>query len=252
MGMGRRPAEADTDPFSGGIFNLNESFSDRIGDYLLGSPNLSLPVADETFSLHPFPVAAPLSTTNQETRASNGHEAAEGYDMGISEQVSATCSCSSQIVVTFEMVEISLHLVTAPKGSPGRPSQAAAMNIEEFLRDHKRALVSCEMLLGCETCSCRGEYVMLVISICRKLLHSVGVMHREGLSEVQNRDSSRERGGLWKLDDEDQAGVLEVLLKIRATRLRRLVTILDHVVTSHDWPAHRSMTQDLVRRLAEA
>lgn len=180
------------------------------------------------------------------------------------------CSCS-EMVRTYEMAE--LYLVWAPRDRSG----VTSIEVDEILRYQKTVLASCEAVLSCNLCSLQSEQVLLMISICNKLLASfvqmsaappVVAQESARLSKSGQRSSRQEQQlikgcsgamnrGLksviseWKIDDEDKKQVLKALLNSRAARLNGLMDRLGEVVTANHWLIHKSMIRDLLERFAE-
>ncbi|KAI1204519.1 uncharacterized protein F4807DRAFT_465545 [Annulohypoxylon truncatum] len=66
---------------------------------------------------------------------------------------------------------------------------------------------------------------------------------------LENRSAHRRLEiGLWKLDDEDEIHVFYGLLVVRVGMFRALLATLETLVTSHNWPVHKSITIDLQKR----
>ncbi|PWY80851.1 hypothetical protein BO94DRAFT_587596 [Aspergillus sclerotioniger CBS 115572] len=96
-------------------------------------------------------------------------------------------SCFTPAVQIYEMIEV--NLVWGPK----RGHRDATGDILEHL---KLALVACESLLECKQCTMRHEYVMLLISMCRKIAGTLeSVYHRPHLASTPQRDSNYPRQG---------------------------------------------------------
>ena len=180
------------------------------------------------------------------------------------------CSCS-EMVRTYEMAE--LYLIWAPRDRSG----VTSIEVDEILRYQKTVLASCEAVLNCNPCSLQSEQVLLMISICNKLLASfvqmsaappVVAQESAPLSKSGQRSSRQEQQlikgcsgavnrGLksviseWNIDDEDKKQVLKALLNSRAARLNSLMDRLGEVVTANHWLIHKSMIRDLLERFAE-
>lgn len=177
------------------------------------------------------------------------------------------CSCS-EMVRTYEMAEV--YLVWAPRDRSG----VTSIEMDEILRYQKTVLASCEAVLNCNLCSLQSEQVLLMISICNKLLASFVQMsaapplvaqESARLSKSGQRSSRHEQQlikgysgrGLnsviseWKIDDEDKKQVLKALLNSRAARLNGLMDRLGEVVTANHWLIHKSMIRDLLERFAK-
>ena len=176
------------------------------------------------------------------------------------------CSCS-EMVRTYEKAE--MYLVWAPRDHSG----AVSIEVDEVLRCQKTVLASCEAVLSCNLCHLQSEKVMLMISICNKLLASLVNMSID-LPSITQRSVTPSRseynsprcempiGGVhgrglnfelnvWKIDDEDKNQVLRSLINARATRLEALLDKIGEKVTTNSWLVHRSMIRDLIQRFAE-
>ncbi|KAL6691276.1 hypothetical protein J3F84DRAFT_387230, partial [Trichoderma pleuroticola] len=81
--------------------------------------------------------------------------------------------------------------------------------------------------------------------MCREMVSSVKVLEsitspdtQSGSSEKANLDSelsskaNLEAGG-WRLDDEDEIEIIRHLIKVRITKLRKLIDQLEHIVTAN-------------------
>ena len=180
------------------------------------------------------------------------------------------CSCS-EMVRTYEMAE--LYLVWAPRDRSG----VMSIEVDEIFRYQKTVLASCEAVLSCNLCSLRSEQVLLMISICNKLLASFVQISaappliaqesarpsnlgqrspRQEQQLIKGCSSVMSRGlnsviSEWKIDDEDKKQVLKALLNSRAARLNSLMNRLGEVVTANHWLIHRSMIRDFLERFAE-
>ena len=180
------------------------------------------------------------------------------------------CSCSEMVRI-YEMAE--LYLVWAPRDSSG----VTSIEVDEILRYQKTVLTSCEAVLNCNLCSLQSEQVLLIISICNKLLASFVQMSaatplvaqenarpsRSGQRSPQqeqqliNGCSSVMSRALncviseWNIDDEDKKQVLKALLNSRAARLNVLMNRLGEVAMTNRWLIHRSMIRDLLERFGE-
>lgn len=118
-------------------------------------------------------------------------------------------------------------------------------SIDDMFQCQKNGLTSCETLLGCSKCSLRSDYVVLVISMCREMVNCVKVLEAITSPETQNGGSEKphldsefsskanlEAGG-WRLDDEDEIEIIRHLIKVRITKLRKLIGQLEHIVTAN-------------------
>ncbi|KAI1820122.1 hypothetical protein F4861DRAFT_524288 [Xylaria intraflava] len=176
------------------------------------------------------------------------------------EKPDSGCSCFSQAAATYEAIE------TAIWGQG-----ELRTNTDDVLQSQKKALSECEELLECQRCSAQSAYIMLLLSMCRRILATLEELRRgdAGNNPTHNPDArkrrrhgedsdaddeSRTRGyGISirnrQLDDDDEHLVLQSLVAARAARLDRLLSSLDKVVSEHGWPAHKGLVQDLQGRL---
>lgn len=178
---------------------------------------------------------------------------------------SAGCSCFVHAVSTHEAIEVAVW------GQKELSSDA-----DEILQHLKKALVECEELLGCERCSTQPAYVMLVLSMCNKILGTLEAISQsvsmEGFDKTQiveqasekrrrngtdgsNGDEGRRRGHsisirTWQLDDDDEHLVLQSLLTARVMRMESLLSQLGKMVDKHSWPAHKGLIREMQNRLA--
>ncbi|RWA13057.1 hypothetical protein EKO27_g2046 [Xylaria grammica] len=150
-------------------------------------------------------------------------------------------------------------------------------NADDMLRYQKKALIECEELLECRRCTTQSAYTMLLLSMCRRILTTLGDLCHDaswGGNDTDTRsghgpedrkrrkygddgdgiDDSRSRGyGISirnrQLDDDDEHLVLQSLLTARVARLGRLLSTLDKIVSEHHWPAHKAIIRELQARL---
>ncbi|KAH8161086.1 hypothetical protein CIB48_g7154 [Xylaria polymorpha] len=181
----------------------------------------------------------------------------------------SSCSCFSQAVSTYEAIEVAVW-----------GQNELWRNADDMLQYQKKALIECEELLECRRCTTQSAYTMLLLSMCRRILTTLGDLCRgaswgdsdtitnfgHGPEERKRRkygdegdsgDDSRNRGyGITirnrQLDDDDEYLVLQSLLTARVARLGRLLTTLDKVVGEHNWPAHKAIIRELQTRLTES
>lgn len=259
--------------------NVSEDYSliEENTDFFAGlTPDLDMVLGDAQQS-YPFP--EPFSTNGADSTILDATELMYPsllVDTNSSEGVNASfgrrqkCSCS-KMVRTYELAEV--YLVWAPRDRSG----ATSIEMDDVLRCQKTVLASCEAVLSCDTCRLQSEKVMLMISICNKLLASFvqmssapPLMGQEITHATDSRQASpvkekRSQTGRssgkhrsldfnvseWKIDDEDKEQVLKTLLSSRAARLSDLIDRLEEVVRTNRWLVHRSMIRDLLERFAE-
>ncbi|KAK6823351.1 hypothetical protein RU639_006214 [Aspergillus parasiticus] len=170
----------------------------------------------------------------------------------------ASCSCLSQILRTFEMVQL------ATAGESQDTPEAFYSNTQQTLCLQKDALASCETLLECATCSAQSEHITMVTHISDRMLTSIRdlvsaspmvrcLAYRDGLISSQS-GSYNDPGdaGLkirrWKLDNEDEMQVLRSLVNVRITKLNSLLNRLEKIVIVYQWSSHVSIVRDLQER----
>ncbi|KAI0097844.1 hypothetical protein GGR51DRAFT_457864 [Nemania sp. FL0031] len=176
-----------------------------------------------------------------------------------------SCSCFSQAVSTYEAIEVAVW-----------GQNDLWRNADDMLRYQKKALIECEELLECRRCTTQSAYTMLLLSMCRRILTTLGDLcqgpswassdavtnleqgpeekRRKYAEDSEGADDSRNRGyGISirnrQLDDDDEHLVLQSLLTARVARLGRLLSALDKVVSEHNWPAHKAIIRELQTRL---
>jgi hypothetical protein len=180
------------------------------------------------------------------------------------------CSCLSRVVGTHEALEVALW-----------SQRKLFSDADNMLQHQKKLLLECEELLECKECSALPAYIMLIISMCSRLLETLDDMCRDvtgedfmeaaratnkaGLFAEENKkrkngsdsgdsEESRRRYGLTtrsrQLDDDDERLVLQSLVTARVRRLDGLLGTLDKVVSRYSWPAHKGLLRDLQDRLA--
>ncbi|KAI1441224.1 hypothetical protein F5Y02DRAFT_311135 [Annulohypoxylon stygium] len=81
------------------------------------------------------------------------------------------CSCTKQAATVYESVEV--HLVWGPRETGDGNSW------EKILQHQKKALAQCEKILKCPGCIGRSEVIMLVASICERIMGSLENMFAE-------------------------------------------------------------------------
>ncbi|KAI0972979.1 hypothetical protein F4678DRAFT_34416 [Xylaria arbuscula] len=178
----------------------------------------------------------------------------------------SSCSCFLQAVSTYEAIEVAVW-----------GQNELWRNADDILRYQKKALIECEELLECRRCTAQSAYTMLLISMCQRILTTlgdlcqgttwgtsdIGVNHGHGPEDRKRRkcgevgesaDERHSRGyGISirnrRLDDDDEHLVLQSLLTARVARLGRLLSTLDKIVREHNWPAHKAIIRDLQTRI---
>ena len=247
-------------------------------DYSTGlTPDLDMDVGDARQSSSPphepfanFGADFSILDTTEPIDPSIFAETNSGQEVDVAFARRQRCSCS-EMVRTYEMAE--LYLVWAPRDRSG----VMSIEVDEIFRYQKTVLASCEAVLSCNLCNLQSEQVLLMISICNKLLasfvqisadppliaqesaHPSNLGQRspgQGQQLIKGFSSGMSRGlnsviSEWKIDDEDKKQVLKTLLNSRAARVNSLMNRLGEVVTTNHWLIHRSMIRDFLERFAE-
>lgn len=179
----------------------------------------------------------------------------------------STCTCVQRAISTNEAVELTMW-----------GQKDLSSNVYSTLQQQKAALARCVDLLTCQTCCTQASYIMMLLSICRKLHATLGrICHSHGSLDDQGRASSSDSGAEMRkrkkdgnvgstsastnisevrrgygisirerqLDDDDECLVLRSLV---STRLRTLVDILDRldkVISQYNWPVHKGICREL-------
>ncbi|KAH7028043.1 uncharacterized protein B0I36DRAFT_365164 [Microdochium trichocladiopsis] len=175
---------------------------------------------------------------------------------------------------------------------PGTLSGSATCNTtplmtqQTILQRQKTMLARFESLLGCGTCWSRPDFVMLMITMCDRILTSLEAVERFVCSRTDdaNRVSSnttaaaaaavaadvnataasraelglpplsrspqvqQPRVGAWQIDDDDELELVISLIKSRVTRLGNLIAMAEGTVSANAWLSHERLAQALRRR----
>ncbi|KAI1206939.1 uncharacterized protein F4807DRAFT_208695 [Annulohypoxylon truncatum] len=161
------------------------------------------------------------------------------------------CSCFERIIYTHEDIEVNLLWRRYNIGSGD----------DNLLQNQKRALADFESLMECGSCTARSAYMMLLISIGRRILDSLDAVDGTGppapaAMERDYYDDGAGGGGRckrarkvsignWKLDADDEFRIFQSLAAARATKLSGLVEKLERITRSHNWPAHQDILGDM-------
>ncbi|KAE8155901.1 hypothetical protein BDV40DRAFT_282569 [Aspergillus tamarii] len=157
------------------------------------------------------------------------------------EQNKTTCDCATKTLLAFEAVQTDCYNDNQPPA---------------ILQAQKEAISICTRLLNCKGCSRRSELIMLVMAICRTLLHGVESLLPRCSFELRrddwittNKDSTISgniRIGSWRLDNEDEFEVIRSLLTTRMTRLDTLIHQVKRVVHINNWLAHQKIVHEIM------
>lgn len=258
--MGHRPSlsedysiiDGNTDSYTGLTPDL---------DMVLGDAHLSFPLPQGPF---PDSRADSLSDLTELVCPSFFADTSSSHEVDTASARREGCSCS-KMVCAYEMAEV--YLVWGPRNHAG----AMSIEMDDMLRCQKTVLASCEAVLSCDLCSLQSEQVMLMISICNKLLASFVQMSADPPSiatppsvnskqdlirPISPRSSLKSKGlnftvSEWKIDDEDKKQVLRTLLRSRAARLNDLMDRLGAVARTNRWLVHSSLIRDLLECFTE-
>nr|UOW59925.1 SonC [Paraconiothyrium archidendri] len=180
----------------------------------------------------------------------------------------SSCHCISQAVVTYEAIEVAAW------------GRRKFLNDFDVLQSQKMALAECERLVECQNCNVQPPYIMLLLSMFRRILRTLeDICTSKGPKGLQaittamdheppNRKRSRlsveleeegraSRQGYsgntdnLKLDDEDKHLVLQSLLTARIGKSHHVLNMIDKAVSRHTWPAHEDLVRELRNRLTE-
>lgn len=174
---------------------------------------------------------------------------------------STACACQQQAMSTNEAIEVIMW-----------GQKETSSDVYDILQQQKAALAKCEDLLGCQGCCIQSPHIMLLLSMCRRLLVtfekiSQGPTEEEDRSNPagsersgesrKRKSSSYESSGVEgrrgygisirerRLDDDDEFLVLQSLVSIRVKMLNRILGRLDQVVSQYNWPVHKGVCRDL-------
>jgi len=192
-----------------------------------------------------------------------------------------TCPCIITAVSIYEAIQVDLNggesaaalaseaaaNASGPFPSPGSsPSKSStttyrgtfassSQNIHEapkplsnqmvLLQRQKTALARFEPLLWCAACWSRSEFVMLMITMCERVLAS---LDKIVLEQQQQRHSHR---GIYPNPEDDELELVISLLKSRMARLGNLLAMTEGAVSANGWPSHGRITQGLRRKFNE-
>jgi hypothetical protein len=141
-------------------------------------------------------------------------------------------------------------------------NQAPWCQSSAILQDQKSTLQKCEELVRCQHCIKQASFIMLILSICCKVVDTFEMRSSAALPESSHIDQKMdeflcghneityEQGYqpgtvMIGLDQEDESIAVSCLLKARVARLRGLLEFLDKTVKEGNWSAHQRMLQHL-------
>lgn len=147
---------------------------------------------------------------------------------------------------------------------------------QTILQRQKTMLARFESLLGCGTCWSRPDFVMLMITMCDRILTSLEAVERfvcsrtDGKTMVSSNSATaaaaatdantmatsraeldlvqQPRVGAWQIDDDDELELVISLIKSRVTRLGNLIAMAERTVSANAWLSHERLAQALRRR----
>lgn len=176
------------------------------------------------------------------------------------------CTCFAQAVSTFECIEVQLI----------GGFRHGSTSTDRILQHQKMALARCKGLLNCRECCSQSEFIILIISMCDRMMSSLQrvlpgsgqrsqremgpgvhppleVPNSTGVSiyagDRPSYDRRRLRMGGWQLDDEDETQVLESLCESRFAQLGRFIDAVGKLVDDKDWPVHANNVRELQERV---
>ncbi|KAG5798161.1 hypothetical protein H9Q69_002770 [Fusarium xylarioides] len=162
-------------------------------------------------------------------------------------------------------------------------STSPLMTQQTILKRQKMILLRCDSLVQCGSCWSRPDFVMLVMTMCDRILTSLEAVERFVCSRSDddlNMNSSNgaaaalnmqamaapSRAGLevsslsrssqmlqpgvvaWQIDDDDEMELVISLIKSRVTRLGNLITMAEGTISANAWPWHERLVQALRKR----
>lgn len=200
---------------------------------------------------------------------------------------STTCSCIITAVSINEAIQVDLNggesaadlaseaaanasgTFPSPGSSPSMSSTiyqwtfaSSSQNIDAaptplitqmvLLQRQKTALARFEPLLSCAACWSRSDFVMLMITMCERVLAS---LDKIVLGQQQQQRSHFHQGISTttgqQIDEDDELELVISLLKSRMARLHNLLALTEGAVNANGWPSHGRITQGLRRRFNE-
>ncbi|KAI1359808.1 hypothetical protein F5Y08DRAFT_64740 [Xylaria arbuscula] len=248
-------------------FTTPESIPRLLSDGEYMDPSDAMRSWQQPFTFTPEEIKSPWNSTPERDDIVFSTDSKTSTLVSTPATSDSSCSCFSQAVSTYEAIEVAVW-----------GQNELWRNADDMLRYQKKALIECEELLECRRCTGQSAYTMLLLSMCRRILTTLGDLcqgaswgssntirnQEHGPDDRKRRkcgedgdgaDESRSRGyGISirnrQLDDDDEHLVLQSLLTARVARLGRLISTLDRIVSEHSWPAHKAIIQDLQTGLA--
>ncbi|KAI0203008.1 hypothetical protein F4808DRAFT_418781 [Astrocystis sublimbata] len=247
-------------------FTTPESIPGLLSDAEFMDPSDAMRPWQQQFTFTPEDMRSSWNSTPEREDALFSSDSKASTEASSPNTSDSSCSCFSQAVSTYEAIEVAVW-----------GQNELWRNADDMLRYQKKALIECEELLECRRCTAQSAYTMLLLSMCRRILSTLGSLcqgnswgdaaavpnlgqvpvdtprQRHGEESDNGEDSCNRGYGISirnrQLDDDDEHLVLQSLLTARVARLGRLLTTLDKVVGEHNWPAHKAIIHELQTRL---
>ncbi|KAF5597651.1 transcription factor [Fusarium pseudocircinatum] len=162
-------------------------------------------------------------------------------------------------------------------------STSPLMTQQTILKRQKMILLRCDSLVQCRNCWSRPDFVMLIMTMCDRILTSLEAVERfvcsrsdDDMNKVASNGAAvaldmqamatPSRTGLevpslsrssqmlqpgvgtWQIDDDDEMELVISLIKSRATRLGNLITMAEGTISANAWPWHERLVQALRKR----
>nr|Q6F5E1.1 RecName: Full=Aspyridones cluster regulator [Neocamarosporium betae]BAD29975.1 transcription factor [Neocamarosporium betae] len=231
-----------------------------MSDTMMSSECVTLNDSTITSSTIPFSIDSDIDLWNDVTgMAGSDTTSLWDYNAGSNDNIAAistkeyVCACFAQALKTYESAEV--HLVWS-----GRAHTADIMGL---LQQQKNTISDCERLLDCVQCIEKSAFVVLLISICGKVLRSVEDASRElrprdSVTEPTTKSKDPSQACLnidansisrHQLDDDDRLVVLGSLFLNRVTKLRSLIAAIEMLVMKRNWHIQRDMVRQLKSRV---
>ncbi|OBS23242.1 hypothetical protein FPOA_03795 [Fusarium poae] len=220
----------------------------------------------------------------------------------------SSCGCMMTAVTIYEALQVQLvwgdpiagpSTTSSPKSSSAGSSYSSGpswsdsasgsayssptslITQQTILKRQKTVLLRCDSLTRCGTCWSRPDFVMLIITICDRILTSLEAVERfvctkndddmntvscngnAAAVDIQATLTSSSRSdqslsassnglqsgvGAWQIDDEDEQELVISLIKSRVARLGNLINIAEGTISANGWPWHERLVQALRKR----
>lgn len=164
-----------------------------------------------------------------------------------------SCQCLQMALKIDEQ----LKTYTSAKGSRSIIGSGTVRKLDE---DLSRALAQCSTTMDCKACSVQSSVMMLILSICEKMLASFEQLCNAylaprapesrrpyssdsrvsigTLSSVNTDDSKGLKMGDYMLDTDDEVYVVRTLVISRMKSLGSLLFRLEKIISSNGWTGH--------------